>query len=152
MCRNAVGIRQLVRKRDVVLESEVADQSTSTEKTSLDEAFTYVTEDGKEVNLKSSKLQALLTELEATRSTKSVIFSQFTMYLDLIEVVLTKNKFKFVRLDGTMSQNQRKVAIETFNTDPSVTIFLMSLKAGGVGLNLTTGKQVFILDPVTQKF
>lgn len=51
----------------------------------------------------------------------------------------------------SLSQVQRKNAITTFNSDPKVTIFLMSLKAGGVGLNLTAGSQVFILDPVKKK-
>lgn len=52
-----------------------------------------------------------------------------------------------MRLDGAMSQMQRQNAVMSFNTDPTVTVFLVSMKAGGLGLNLTAGSRVFLLDP-----
>lgn len=46
-----------------------------------------------------------------------------------------------------MSLDQRKAIIETFSTDPSVSVFLMSLKAGGVAINLTAASRCFLMDP-----
>ncbi|EFQ99315.1 transcription termination factor 2 [Nannizzia gypsea CBS 118893] len=79
---------------------------------------------------------------------KSVIFSAWTSHLDLIEVALEENKLTgFTRLDGTMSLKQRNASIETFSTDDSVTILLVTIGAGGVGLNLTAGSIVYIMEP-----
>ncbi|KAJ1914322.1 hypothetical protein H4219_004842 [Mycoemilia scoparia] len=80
-------------------------------------------------------------------SEKSVIFSQWTHLLDLIEKSLKKHGLKFTRLDGTMSLAARKTAIHKFENDPTTNIFLISLKAGGVGLNLTCASHVFMMDP-----
>lgn len=52
-----------------------------------------------------------------------------------------------VRLDGSMSLDQRKAIIEKFTTDPTVSVFLMSLKAGGVAINLTAASRCFLMDP-----
>ncbi|XP_068740295.1 helicase-like transcription factor isoform X2 [Montipora capricornis] len=102
---------------------------------------------------KSSKLESLLNALVAIRnqnsSTKSLVVSQFTSFLDIIEEALRQENFFFVRLDGRMTQEARAQAIERF-TDPSSsspTVFLLSLTAGGVGLNLTAATRVFLLDP-----
>ena len=50
-----------------------------------------------------------------------------------------------MKLDGSMSPSQRAATIDRFSTDPSITVFLISLKAGGVALNLTEASQVFIM-------
>jgi len=65
--------------------------------------------------------------------------------------VVRNNGFHFVRLDGTMSSKQRTAAIEAFSdTDSnSPSIFLLSLKAGGVGINLTAACRMFLMDPVS---
>lgn len=97
-------------------------------------------------------LMAKLVELRNTDpSIKSVVISQFTSLLSLIEVPLKDQQFSYVRLDGSMSQARRAEVIDTFNkSDPdSPTVFLLSLKAGGVGLNLTAACRVFLLDPVS---
>ena len=77
--------------------------------------------------------------------------SQFTSLLDLIEDALRRENFLFVRLDGRMTQKARARAIERFSdTGPSApTVFLLSLTAGGVGLNLTAATRVFLMDPVS---
>jgi len=65
---------------------------------------------------------------------------------------VVRNKgFHVVRLDGTMTSKQRTAAIEAFSdTDPnSPSIFLLSLKAGGVGINLTAACRIFLMDPVS---
>lgn len=79
---------------------------------------------------------------------KTVIFSAWTSHLDLIEIALRNNNLdSFARLDGTMSLNARGKALERFAKDDSVTILLATIGAGGVGLNLTSASQVFIMEP-----
>lgn len=102
---------------------------------------------------KSTKLETLMKALCAIRdkdpSTKSLVVSQFTSFLDIIEDALREQDIMFVRLDGRMTQEARASAINTFS-DPSSsspTVFLLSLTAGGVGLNLTAATRVFLLDP-----
>ena len=99
----------------------------------------------------SSKIEALLQELisiwEKDPSTKSIVFSQWTSMLDLVELPLQKMGIKFVRLDGSMSQSNRQVSVDSFNSNPEVKVFLISMKAGGLGLNLVSASCVFLLDP-----
>jgi DNA repair protein RAD16 len=99
----------------------------------------------------STKIEALVEELTALKSNsqtiKSLVFSQFVSFLDLVHWRLSRAGFNVVKLDGRMGQNQREQVIKAFSTDPSVTIFLISLKAGGVALNLTEASNVFIMDP-----
>ncbi|CRK16268.1 hypothetical protein BN1708_011705 [Verticillium longisporum] len=78
---------------------------------------------------------------------KSVVFSQFTSFLTLIEPALTKSNIKFLRLDGTMAQKARAAVLNEFQEANQFTILLLSLRAGGVGLNLTTAKRVYMMDP-----
>ncbi|KAK3062387.1 DNA repair protein rad5 [Coniosporium uncinatum] len=102
-------------------------------------------------NDESAKISALLSHLKTLRkaqpSTKSVIFSQFTSFLDLIEPALTKARIPFLRFDGSYTQKQRATVIQTFTTSPKPYVLLLSLKAGGVGLNLVAAKRVFMMDP-----
>lgn len=69
------------------------------------------------------------------------------LQLDLVEIPLHHAGIRFVRLDGSMPQAHRENAIRTFRTDPNTNVFLVSMKAGGLGLNLTTASHVFLLDP-----
>lgn len=102
----------------------------------------------------SFQLDALIGALCAIRdkdpSTKSLVVSQFTSFLDVIEKALKKEDLSFVRLDGRMSQEARARAIENFSdrSSSSPRVFLLSLTAGGVGLNLTAATRVFLMDPV----
>ena len=96
-------------------------------------------------------LMSLLTKLRTEDpSVKSLVISQFTSMLNILETPLKAQGFNFVRLDGKMSQKQRAEVIEWFNekSPDSPTVMLLSLKAGGVGLNLTAASRVFLLDPV----
>lgn len=99
----------------------------------------------------STKIEALVEELYKLRSNKqtikSIVFSQFTSMLDLVEWRLNKAGFQTVKLQGSMAPIQRDAIIKHFMSTPSVEIFLVSLKAGGVALNLCEASQVFILDP-----
>ncbi|KAJ5122831.1 DNA repair protein RAD16 [Penicillium atrosanguineum] len=99
----------------------------------------------------STKIETLLYELYLQRSKshtpKSIIFSQFTSMLQLVEWRLRHAGFNTVMLDGTMTPAQRQKSIEHFMTNADVEVFLVSLKAGGVALNLTEASRVFIVDP-----
>ncbi|THU89973.1 hypothetical protein K435DRAFT_728656 [Dendrothele bispora CBS 962.96] len=99
----------------------------------------------------STKIEALIEELSNLRSkdatTKSIVFSQFVNFLDLIAYRLQKAGFTICRLEGTMSPQARDATIKHFMNNVEVTVFLVSLKAGGVALNLTEASRVFLMDP-----
>lgn len=97
---------------------------------------------------KSSKLDALLELLTELHSSghKALVFSQFTDVLDLVEPMLDKEDIHFLRLDGTTTAKRRTRLIEQFQQGKA-DCFLISLKAGGVGLNLTAASYVILLDP-----
>lgn len=96
-------------------------------------------------------LMSLLTKLrKEDPSVKSLVISRFTSLLNIVETPLKAEGFNFVRLDGKMSLKKRAEVIELFDDrgPDSPTVMLLSLKAGGVGLNLTAASRVFLLDPV----
>ncbi|ONK56914.1 uncharacterized protein A4U43_C10F14580 [Asparagus officinalis] len=99
--------------------------------------------------IESSKISVLLQDLENLRSSgsKSILFSQWTAFLDLLEIPLSRRNFTFLRLDGTLNQQQREKVINQFTEDDNILVLLMSLKAGGVGINLTAASNAFLLDP-----
>ncbi|PVU88740.1 hypothetical protein BB559_005415 [Furculomyces boomerangus] len=94
----------------------------------------------------STKIEALVEELQKLRRSdaniKSIVFSQYVSFLDLVQWRLNRAGFSVCRLDGRMSPQQRDTVIDTFMTKPQYTVFLVSLKAGGVALNLTEASQV----------
>ncbi|KAI9718546.1 MAG: hypothetical protein M1812_003997 [Candelaria pacifica] len=81
------------------------------------------------------------------RPIKSVVFSGWTSHLDLIQIALEDNNFHFVRLDGKMAFPKRKASLDAFRDDPSITVILVSIMAGGLGLNLTTANKVYVMEP-----
>nr|GMC88267.1 DNA repair protein RAD16-like [Ipomoea batatas] len=99
----------------------------------------------------STKIDALREEIrfmvERDGSAKGIVFSQFTEFLDLIHYSLIKSGVNCVMLMGSMTMAARESAITKFTEDPECRIFLMSLKAGGVALNLTVASHVFLMDP-----
>jgi DNA repair protein RAD16 len=99
----------------------------------------------------STKIEMLIYELYKLRSKKqtlkSIVFSQFTSMLQLVEWRLRRAGFNTVMLDGSMTPVQRQRSIEYFMKNTDVEVFLVSLKAGGVALNLTEASRVFIIDP-----
>ncbi|KAL8687776.1 MAG: hypothetical protein Q9224_005053 [Gallowayella concinna] len=99
----------------------------------------------------STKIEMLVYDLYKLRSQKhthkSIVFSQFTSMLQLVEWRLRRAGFNTVMLDGSMSPAQRQKSIEYFMNNTHVEVFLVSLKAGGVALNLTEASRVFIIDP-----
>lgn len=76
-----------------------------------------------------------------------MIFSSWTSHLDLIEFALEANNFKYTRLDGSMSRKQRTENLEKFRIDADIPIILVTIGAGGLGLNLTSASKVFMMEP-----
>ena len=96
----------------------------------------------------SIKIEELLREIqENTGSHKLLVFSQFTEMLQLIKTALQQKNISFTYLDGSTPAIKRKEAVDNFQNDASIKVFLISLKAGGVGLNLTAADYVYIVDP-----
>ncbi|KAM8886607.1 SWI/SNF-related matrix-associated actin-dependent regulator of chromatin subfamily A containing DEAD/H box 1A isoform 2-T2 [Spinachia spinachia] len=90
-----------------------------------------------------------LTELLASHKNKGdrvVLFSQFTMMLDIVEVLLKHLKHRYVRLDGSTPIADRIGLIDEYNTDPDIFVFLLSTRAGGLGINLTSANVVILHD------
>lgn len=78
---------------------------------------------------------------------KTVVFSQWTTMLDKIEDALEIAGIRYDRLDGTMKRDDRTRAMDALKHDPGCEVLLVSLKAGGVGLNLTAAQRVYLMDP-----
>lgn len=96
----------------------------------------------------SIKLDELAREItENIGDHKALIFSQFLGMLALIKAKLDELGVKYEYFDGSTSAPDRQTAIESFQNDDEVRVFLISLKAGGVGLNLTAADYVYIVDP-----
>ena len=95
----------------------------------------------------SAKLDTLLPLLEeiAGRGHKALVFSQFTRFLALVRAGIEARGLRCIQLDG--STRDRGELVQQFQSDPELPIFLISLKAGGSGLNLTAADYVFLLDP-----
>jgi SNF2 family DNA or RNA helicase len=95
----------------------------------------------------SSKIERLLEALEeaAADGHKALVFSQWTSLLDLVEPHLTNAGIAFTRLDG--STRDRAAVVAEFQDTKGPPVMLVSLKAGGTGLNLTAADHVFLLDP-----
>ncbi|KEQ71514.1 hypothetical protein M436DRAFT_34116, partial [Aureobasidium namibiae CBS 147.97] len=78
---------------------------------------------------------------------RSVVFSSWTSYLDLIEIALKDSNIGFLRLDGKLSVSARTAVLDRFKSDASITVCLVSIKAGGQGLNFTAANHVFMMEP-----
>jgi non-specific serine/threonine protein kinase len=78
---------------------------------------------------------------------KVLFFSSFEKHLRLYRAVLEAQGIAFVWLTGEVSASERAVAVTRFQEEPGIQAFFMTLKAGGVGLNLTAADYVFLLDP-----
>ncbi|KAI0180536.1 SNF2 family N-terminal domain-containing protein [Hypoxylon sp. FL1284] len=144
-CREPINTRDLfevVRHDDDVDPDTPADAFRTAPKISLQRLGT---------NESSSKVVALMNHLRALRRShprmKSVVFSQFTSFMSLIEPALTRAGMWFLRLDGSTSQRARAAVLAEFRAADRFAVLLISLRAGGVGLNLTQAKRVFVMDP-----
>ena len=95
----------------------------------------------------SGKFETVLQDMESViaEGHKILVFSSFVKHLDLYAEELRKKRIRFAMLTG--ASTKREKIVNSFQLDPENKIFLISLKAGGVGLNLTAADYVFILDP-----
>jgi SNF2 family DNA or RNA helicase len=103
--------------------------------------------DKKRAEESSAKLDLLMTHLTAVldEGRKVLVFSQFTSLLAIVKGFLDKEGLSYEYLDG--KTKDRQAIVEKFQTDPDSKLFLISLKAGGLGLNLTAAEYVYLLDP-----
>jgi SNF2 family DNA or RNA helicase len=99
--------------------------------------------------MNSGKFTEVYRDIESVISEghKVLIFSSFVKHLNLFRDRLDTDRLKYAYLTGAQNQRQREKAVSDFQNDPHCSLFLISLKAGGVGLNLTAADYVFILDP-----
>ncbi|MEO5910627.1 MAG: DEAD/DEAH box helicase [Pelobium sp.] len=94
----------------------------------------------------STKIEMLLSQInEHAPHHKILVFSQFVSMLDLIKIELKKQNIPFSYLTG--STKNREEVVNEFQADPEIRVFLMSMKAGGIGLNLTEADYVYLVDP-----
>jgi SNF2 family DNA or RNA helicase len=87
-----------------------------------------------------------MEELQSEQK-KVLIFSQFVSFLKILRHELQERNWKFCYLDGSTSFSKRQEEIETFQKDQAIPFFLLSLKSGGTGLNLSCATEVIHLDP-----
>ena len=78
---------------------------------------------------------------------KVLVFSQYVRYLGIVQKILQDNGIAYQYIDGAVPINQRKSAVDAFQSGNGGDVFLISLKAGGAGLNLTAADYIIILDP-----
>jgi SNF2 family DNA or RNA helicase len=103
--------------------------------------------DAKRTGETSAKLEVLMDQVEEVLESghKALVFSQFTSLLSIVRARLDKLGVPYEYLDGRTRDRQARV--ERFQNDAKCPLFLISLKAGGLGLNLTAADYVFLLDP-----
>lgn len=99
--------------------------------------------------ISSAKIDAIMDILEQIRPKreKTLVFSLWTSFLDLVEIPVERARIKFTRYDGSMTPGAREAAVKSFMEDPSVRVMLVSLTAGNAGLNLTAASQVIVTEP-----
>jgi hypothetical protein len=102
-----------------------------------------------DANDRSPKVDLLIDQLHElfAEGHSVLVFSQFTSFLDVVEEGFVQSGIRFFRLDGSTGVKRRKELVEEFQASTEPSVFLLSLKAGGRGLNLTRASYVFHLDP-----
>ncbi|KAM0723933.1 hypothetical protein Q7P37_000924 [Cladosporium fusiforme] len=101
----------------------------------------------------STKIRHLLRILHTeTPQHKTIVFSQFTSMLDIIEPHLKHASIGYVRYDGSMRPDAREASLNSLRADPKTRVLLCSLKCGSLGLNLTAASRVVIVEPFWNPF
>ncbi|KAF5648407.1 RIS1 [Fusarium sp. NRRL 52700] len=132
----------------------VSDSNESDISSEEDDSIFYPSRDPNSPQvLASSKIRELIKILQdEVKEHKFIVFSQFTSMLDLVEPFFRKERFRFVRYDGSMKNDQREESLRKLRGDPQTRILLCSLKCGSLGLNLTAATRVVILEPFWNPF
>ncbi|KAK9371062.1 SNF2 family N-terminal domain-containing protein [Lipomyces kononenkoae] len=94
---------------------------------------------------KLQRLAVLLRDLYAGGH-RALIFTQMTRVLDILEQFLNIHGYRYMRLDGATKIEQRQIMTEKFNSDPKITVFILSTRSGGLGINLTGADTVIFYD------
>lgn len=99
--------------------------------------------------ISSAKIDAIMKILEEIRpkGEKTLVFSLWTSFLDLVEIPVERANIKYTRYDGSMTPGGRVAAVKSFMENPDVQVMLVSLTAGNAGLNLTAASQVIVTEP-----
>jgi len=102
-----------------------------------------------EINVSDSvKIKEIVRHItDKTANHKLLIFSQFVKMLELIKSELNKHSIEYEYLDGQRNTKQREQSVRNFQENPALRVFLISLKAGGTGINLTSADYVYLVDP-----
>jgi SNF2 family DNA or RNA helicase len=95
----------------------------------------------------SAKIIKLVSLLKSELSRKTIVFSQFTSMLDIMEPHLRHEGIRFVRYDGSMTPAKRDESLNALRNNADVEVLLCSLKCGALGLNLTCASRVILVDP-----
>lgn len=157
----AHGRRRIV-KEESDDEEEASDESSKADG-SADEDDSIASDDNndllwikrahKKPTKPSTKIRRLLRILHAEKKDhKTIVFSQFTTMLDLIEPHLETSNIKYVRYDGSMKNDAREASLNKLRNDPKCRVLLCSLKCGSLGLNLTAASRVVIVEPFWNPF
>lgn len=100
------------------------------------------------VSAKIDKIMSLLTSIREGRpKEKTLVFSLWPSFLDLLEIAIEADGFVHGRYDGQMNPDDRYASVQNFQENPAVEVMLVSLTAGNAGLNLTAATQVIIVEP-----
>jgi SWI/SNF-related matrix-associated actin-dependent regulator 1 of chromatin subfamily A len=101
-----------------------------------------------EAYLEGGKVKAMLDIIAECQKNgkRMLLFSQFVMILDILQVALRHLHIRYTRLDGSTKTDERQTLVDEFTDDSDITVFLLSTKAGGVGINLTAASVVVIYD------
>lgn len=148
--RNTYGIyveeikRRLEEKRDVKNKITIFSYLTKLRQLCLDPSIIVEGYKGKSAKTDTC-LEIIKDYIE--KDNKILVFSQFTSVLKNIGKKLNKNKINFYYLDGSTPAKDRITLVDSFNDNEEIKVFLISLKAGGTGLNLTSANTVIHFDP-----
>ncbi|KAG7809258.1 hypothetical protein KL921_003255 [Ogataea angusta] len=106
-----------------------------------------------EVSAKIERCLTLIRDiLETKPGEKVIVFSQFMVLFDILELFLRDHGIEYLRYDGSMDVEAKSASVATFYQDPNKKVMLLSLKAGNVGLTLTCASHVIILEPFWNPF
>eukprot|EP00898_Chlorokybus_atmophyticus_P003685 jgi/Chlat1/4317/Chrsp29S04475 len=101
---------------------------------------------GTDSSCKTAFVALLLEELRR-QGHRTLLFSQSRKMLDIVQADLEAKRVSFLRIDGSIAKDERQARVDQFQTDPSVSVFLLTSQVGGLGLTLTAASRVIIIDP-----
>ena len=96
---------------------------------------------------RSKKMETLLSNIKEHPQEKTLVFSQFITEMDIIHEMVHAQGIKVFRIDGSVSKDERDSRVSEFRTSPKGSVFIIQIKAGGVGLNLQEATRVYITAP-----